>query len=385
MRELPAFVTVDDFEAPARERLPADVYDYIAGGAGDEWTLRQNRAAFDRWILRPRMLRGIRSEDLDLTTELFGTRVSMPVLIAPWAYQSGCHPDGEAATARAAERAGTVMVVSTTTEAFLEDVAAASAGPKWWQLYMFTDRGYTAGVLGRATASGFGAIVLTVDFQDNGLRHRDTRSGFVMPIGLSTSELQYDPAISWDDLPWIREQAPGLPLLLKGILTDEDATLAVEAGVDGIVVSNHGGRQLDGVAAGITALPEVVEAVAGRIPVLIDGGVRRGTDIVKAMALGASAVLVGRPTAWGLAGRRGRAGDPSHGIDQHHAAHRVPKYPRHHARAGHAHSLTREGSARKPAPRTSGCSSRLSSSSGPPEDFRDTRSSTKLPNKSRCG
>lgn len=301
MRELPVFMTVDDFEAPARERLPADVYDYIAGGAGDEWTLRQNRAAFDRWILRPRMLRGIRYDDLDLTTELFGTRVSMPVLIAPWAYQSGCHPDGEAATARAAERAGTVMVVSTTTEAFLEDVAAASAGPKWWQLYMFTDRGYTAGVLGRATASGFGAIVLTVDFQDNGLRHRDTRSGFVMPIGLSTSELQYDPAISWDDLPWIREQAPGLPLLLKGILTAEDATLAVEAGVDGIVVSNHGGRQLDGVAAGITALPEVVEAVAGRIPVLMDGGVRRGTDIVKALALGASAVLVGRPTAWGLA------------------------------------------------------------------------------------
>jgi isopentenyl diphosphate isomerase/L-lactate dehydrogenase-like FMN-dependent dehydrogenase len=143
--------------------------------------------------------------------------------------------------------------------------------------------------------------VLTVDFQDNGLRHRDTRSGFVMPIGLSTSDLQYDPAISWDDLPWIREQAPGLPLLLKGILTAEDAALAVDAGVDGIVVSNHGGRQLDGVAAGVTALPEVVEAVAGCIPVLMDGGVRRGTDIVKALALGAAAVLVGRPTAWGLA------------------------------------------------------------------------------------
>jgi 4-hydroxymandelate oxidase len=225
----------------------------------------------------------------------------MPVMIAPWAYQGGVHPDGERATARAAARTGTVMVVSTTTETFLEDVAAAAHGTKWWQLYVFTDRAFTVEMLGRVAAAGYGAIVMTVDFQDNGLRHRDTRSGFVMPIGLSTSELQYDPAISWDDLPWIREQVPGLPLLLKGILTAEDAALAVDAGVDGIVVSNHGGRQLDGAAATITALPEVVNAVAGRIPVLMDGGVRRGTDIVKALALGASAVLVGRPTAWGLA------------------------------------------------------------------------------------
>jgi 4-hydroxymandelate oxidase len=307
MEDLPRFVTVDDFELPARERLPRDVYDFIAGGAGDEWTLRENRTAFDRWMLRPRMLRGIADRGLDLTTELFGTPLSFPVLIAPWAYQSGCHPDGERATARAAGRAGTVMVVSTTTETFLEEVAAASAAPKWWQLYVFTDRGYTAGVLGRVRAAGFGAIVMTVDFQDSGLRHRDTRSGFVMPIGVSGSELIYDSAISWDDLPWIREQAPGLPLLLKGILTAEDAALAVEAGIDGVVVSNHGGRQLDGVAASITALPEVVDAVADRIPVLMDGGVRRGTDVLKALALGASAVLIGRPAAWGLAvgGERG--------------------------------------------------------------------------------
>ncbi len=294
-------VTLDDYEAPARERLPADVYDYIAGGAGDEWTLGENRRAFERWMIRPRMLRGIGDADLDTSIELFGTPLSMPVLIAPWAYQSGVHPDGEGGTGRAAERAGTVMVVSTTTEAFLEEVAAASTGPKWWQLYVFTDRGVTAEMLRRVVATGFGAIVMTVDFQDAGLRHRDTRHGFVMPIGLSSSELVYDSAISWDDLPWIREQTPGLPLLLKGILTAEDAALAVEAGVDGIVVSNHGGRQLDGVAAGITALPEVVDAVAGRIPVLMDGGVRRGTDVLKALALGASAVLVGRPCAWGLA------------------------------------------------------------------------------------
>ena len=301
MSDLERFVTVDDYEAPARERLPTDVYDYIAGGAGDERTLRENVAAFDRWTLRPRMLRGIGDGDLDLSTDVLGTPLSMPVMIAPWAYQGGVHPDGEQATARAADRAGTVMVVSTTTETFLEDVAAAARGQKWWQLYVFTDRGFTVQMLRRVAAAGYGAIVMTVDFQDNGLRHRDTRSGFVMPIGLSTSELQYDPALTWDDLGWIREAAPGLPLLLKGILTGEDAGLAVDAGVDGLVVSNHGGRQLDGVAATITALPEVVEAVAGRIPVLMDGGVRRGVHVLTALALGAKAVLVGRPMAWGLA------------------------------------------------------------------------------------
>ena len=301
MAEAERFLKVDDYEEPARALIPAEIYDYIAGGAGDEWTLGENRAAFERWSLRPRMLRGIAPEHLDLSAELYGVEVSMPVLIAPWAYQRGVHPEGEAATARAAARAGTVMVVSTTTEAYLEEVAAASGGPKWWQLYVFTDRGYTGEVLARVRAAGFGAIVMTVDFQDNGLRHRDTRSGFVMPIGLSTSDLVYDPAISWDDIPWIREHAGGLPLLLKGILTAEDAELAVEAGVDGIVVSNHGGRQLDGVPAGITALPEVADAIAGRVPVLMDGGVRRGTDVLKSLSLGASAVLIGRPTAWGLA------------------------------------------------------------------------------------
>lgn len=293
-------MTVDDYEPLARERLPKDVYDYFAGGAGDEWTLAENRRAFDRWVIRPRMLRGIADDGFDLSIEILGTTVAFPVLVAPCAYQRMAHPEGEAATARAAARAGTIMVVSTTTEAFLEEVAAASEGPKWWQLYIFSDRGYSAEVLHRVRAAGFGAIVLTVDFQANGLRHRDTRSGFEMPIGLPTSDLQYDPTISWEDLPWVREHAP-LPLLLKGILTAEDARLAVEAGVDGIVVSNHGGRQLDAVPAAITALPEVIEAVDGRVPVLMDGGVRRGTDILKALALGAHAVLVGRPTVWGLA------------------------------------------------------------------------------------
>ena len=298
MSERPALLTVDDYEPLARERLPADVYDYFAGGAGDEWTLRENRRAWERWILRPRYLVGV--AERDTSTEILGARISCPVLVAPWAYQRLAHPDGELATARAAERAGTIMVVSSTTLEFVEDVAAASDGPKWFQLYVFTDRGATAELLRRVVASGFAAVCVTVDFPENGLRHRDTRNRFVMPVGLPGDALVYDPALSWRDLAWIREQAP-LPLLVKGILTAEDARLAIDAGVDGIVVSNHGGRQLDGVAAGVTALPEVVEAVDGRIPVLVDGGVRRGTDVLKALALGARAVLVGRPCVWGLA------------------------------------------------------------------------------------
>lgn len=302
------FVTVDDYEPVARARLPRDVYDYYAGGAGDEWTLGENRRAFDRWALRPRFLRGFGAPDA--STMVLGTSLAFPVLVAPWAYQSMAHPDGERATARAAAAAGTVMVVSTTAIDILEEVASAAAAPKWWQLYVFSDRGATADVLARAVAAGYEAVCWTVDFPVNGLRHRDTRNGFVMPIGLSTSELVYDPMLSWDDLAWIRELTPGLPLLLKGILTAKDAELAVQAGADGIVVSNHGGRQLDGVQAGLSALPDVVAQVSGRVPVLMDGGVRRGTDVLKALALGAAAVLVGRPAIWGLAagGEEGVAG-----------------------------------------------------------------------------
>jgi 4-hydroxymandelate oxidase len=294
----PRFLTVDDYEPVARERLPRDVYGYYAGGAGDEWTLVENRRAFERWVIRPRVL--TRAARPDPATEVLGSRVAVPVLIAPWAYQRMAHPDGELATARAASRAGTIMVVSTTTQTYLEDVASAADGPKWWQLYVFTDRGLTTEVLKRVDASGYSAICFTVDFPVAGLRHRDTRSGFEMPVGLPHDELVFDPNISWDDLAWIREHAP-LPLLVKGIMTAEDARLAVDAGADGIVVSNHGARQLDSVAATITVLPEIVEAVGGRIPVLLDGGVRRGTDVFKALALGARGVLVGRPTAWGLA------------------------------------------------------------------------------------
>jgi isopentenyl diphosphate isomerase/L-lactate dehydrogenase-like FMN-dependent dehydrogenase len=286
------FVTVDDHEPVARELLPPEVYDYYAGGAGDEWTLRENRRAFDDWVIRPRMLTG--AYPPDPSTTILGTEISFPVLIAPWAYQHLAHPDGERATARAAASAGTIMAVSSTTIGFLEDVAAASSFAKWWQLYVYSDRALTAEMLRRVEASGFTAVCFTVDLPVVGLRHRDSRSGFEMAIGLPGDELVFDPTISWDDIAWVRDQT-SLPILLKGILTAEDARVALEHGVDGIVVSNHGGRQLDGVAAGITVLPEVADAVAGRV--------------FKALGLGAAAVMVGRPTVWGLAvaGERGVA------------------------------------------------------------------------------
>jgi isopentenyl diphosphate isomerase/L-lactate dehydrogenase-like FMN-dependent dehydrogenase len=291
-------LTVDDYEPLARERLPTDIYDYYAGGAGDEWTLAENRRAFERWVIRPRMLAG--AWPADPSTEVLQTRIGAPVLVAPWAYQKGAHPEGELATARAAARAKTVMVVSSTTVDYLEDVARASDGPKWWQLYVFTERGETVDMLHRVHAAGFAAVCLTVDFPASGLRHRDTRNDFDMPIGLPQDELTFAPDLTWDDLAWIREAAP-VPLLVKGIMTAEDARIAVEVGIDGIVVSNHGGRQLDTVHAPITVLPEIVGAVEGRVPVLVDGGFRRGTDIFKALALGATAVMVGRPACWGLA------------------------------------------------------------------------------------
>jgi isopentenyl diphosphate isomerase/L-lactate dehydrogenase-like FMN-dependent dehydrogenase len=298
MLEQRRYLTVDDYEPAARELLPSDVYDYYAGGAGDEWTLAENRRAFERWVIRPRMLTS--AFPPDTSTELLGVSLSFPVLVAPWAYQPLAHPDGETATARGAARVGTIMVVSTTALDRLEQVATASSFPKWWQLYVFTDRGFTAEMLRRVHAAGYGAVCLTVDFPVGGLRHRDARSGFEMPYGTTESELVFDPYISWRDLAWIRKLAP-LPLLIKGIMTAEDAKIARDQGVDGIVVSNHGGRQLDGVAAPIAVLPEIVAAVEGRIPVLLDGGIRRGIDVFKALALGASAVMVGRPAVWGLA------------------------------------------------------------------------------------
>lgn len=298
MSDHPPFVTLDDFEPAAREALAPDVYDYFAGGAGDEWTMAENRRAFDRWILRPRVLRGAAEPDPSVT--VMGATLSSPVIVAPWAFQWMAHADGEAGTARAAAADGSLMVVSSTAVAALEQIAAASDGPKWWQLYVFTDRERTRDMLQRAAAAGYSAVVWTVDAPVLGVRHRDTRSGFELPVGVR-GDLVIDPHQTWDDLVWIREASGGLPVLVKGVLTAEDAREAVARGVDGIVVSNHGGRQLDGSSATLDALPEVVAAVGGRVPVLVDGGVHKGSDVLKALALGAHAVMVGRPMVWALA------------------------------------------------------------------------------------
>jgi 4-hydroxymandelate oxidase len=298
MADVPRFVTLDDFEPAARALLPPDVYDYFAGGAGDEWTMAENRRAFDRFVLRPRVLRGAASPDPSVT--VLGAALSSPVIVAPWAFQWLAHADGEAGTARAAAEEGSLMVVSSTAVATLEEIAAASAGPKWWQLYVFTDRGRTRDMLQRAAASGYSAVMWTVDTPVLGVRHRDTRSGFQLPVGVH-GDLVIDPSLTWDDLAWIREASGGLPVLAKGVMTAEDALVAVSHGVDGVVVSNHGGRQLDGSSATLDVLPEVVDAVGGAVPVLVDGGVRRGSDVLKALALGAVAVMVGRPLVWALA------------------------------------------------------------------------------------
>jgi (S)-2-hydroxy-acid oxidase len=297
----PEIVTIEDYERIARERLPTDTWEYYAGGAGNEWTLAENRRAFGRWVIRPRML--VTARERDLSTAILGQDVSIPILIAPWAYQRLAHPEGEIATARAAARAGTIMAVSTTAVAHAEAIAGASGATKWWQLYVFADRGATAEMLHRVASAGYRAIVMTTDFQEGGLRYGLTRSGWEAPIEMGYTDLAFDPELSWDDVGWVREQTGGLPVILKGILTAEDARLAADAGVEAIVVSNHGGRQLDHAPASITVLPEIVEAVGGRLPVLLDSGVRHGGDVFVALALGAAAVLVGRPIAWGLAAR----------------------------------------------------------------------------------
>ena len=314
---MPPVVNVYDYARAAAERIEPGSLAYIEGGAGDERTLRANVEAFTRRTLRPRVLVDVGAVTTEAT--VLGERVSAPVLVAPTAFHRLAYPEGEPATARGAGAAGTIMCVSTLATASPEEVAAAAPDAAlWFQLYWYRDRGVTRDLLDRVAAAGYRALVLTVDLPGAvGRRERDLRTAFEIPPDLpvpnivaalgdrgrdphATIGAMVDPTLTWRDLEWLRQACP-LPLVLKGLLTAEDALLAVEHGADAVVVSNHGGRQLDGVAASLDALPEVVEAVGGRCEVLLDGGVRRGTDVAVALALGARAVLVGRPALWGLA------------------------------------------------------------------------------------
>ena len=315
-------INVADYERLAAERLDPGVYGYFAGGAGDERTLRDNVAAFARRRLRPRVLIDVGQVSAGAT--VLGSEVSMPLLVAPVAFQRLVDPEGEVAMARAAAAAGTIMCLSTLATSHPSEIAAeAPPARRWFQLYCFSDSGVTRALIDEAVDSGFEAIALTVDAPRAGRRERDFRTGFALPAEVTAPAVAaavgsdramtpkevfdlVDPTLGWDDLASLASEC-SLPILLKGVHTGEDAALAVEHGAAGVIVSNHGGRQLDGVPATLDILPEVVEAVAGRCEVFMDGGVRRGTDVLTALALGARAVLAGRAPLWGLAagGERG--------------------------------------------------------------------------------
>ncbi len=312
-------VNLLEFEPLARRRLSQMAYDYIAEGAADEITLRRNRESFNEIRLKPRVLRDV--SQLDTSVELFNQKLKFPILLAPTAYHKMLHREGERATARGAGSAGATMVVSSFATVAIEDVARAATGALWFQLYVQSDRGFTRELVHRAETAGCRALCITVDTPVIGTRNREMRDKFQLPPGLAAENLRplssklsetghvaessiyslvLDPTLTWDGIDWIRSFAK-VPIILKGILSPEDARLAVEHGAAGVLVSNHGARNLDTAPATIEALPRVVEAVEGRIPVLMDGGIRRGTDVVKALALGARAVLIGRPYLWGLA------------------------------------------------------------------------------------
>ena len=312
-----------DFETVARERLPQSVYDYYAGGAGDEITVRENEVAWTRRRLVPRMLVDVSA--CDLRTTALGAPLSMPIITAPCALNQLAHPDGELAVARAVAAAGTAQVLSTLSSTSLEDVAAAAPAPRWFQLYCYRDRSITHELVKRAEAAGYVAICVTVDVQRPGNRERDFRNGFRVPphvramnFGAAIEDTsdgsallkyindQFDPSLTWEALDWLRG-ITSLPIVVKGLLSPADARLAVAHGAAGIGVSNHGGRQLDTVLSSCDALPAIVDAVAGTAEIFVDGGIRRGTDVLTALAMGARAVLIGRPYLWGLAvdGERG--------------------------------------------------------------------------------
>jgi isopentenyl diphosphate isomerase/L-lactate dehydrogenase-like FMN-dependent dehydrogenase len=296
-----ALLNVHDYERAARAKLDDMAWEYFRGGAGDESTLRDNIAAFERLKLRPRFLVDVGA--VDTSTTVLGVEVTAPLLVAPVALQKLAHPDGEAATARGAAAAGTIMILSTSATMRPGPVADAAPGaPRWFQVYVFRDRGITQALIDEACSHGYAALVLTVDAPILGRREGAVRLGFAVPDELEVAGDIFgglDASVSWRDLEWLAGH--GVPVVIKGVLTAEDARLAVEHGAAAVVVSNHGGRQLDGVSASIDALPEVVDAVGGQVEVLVDSGVRRGVDVLRAVALGARAVLVGRAVAFGLA------------------------------------------------------------------------------------
>ena len=309
-------VNVADFERRAAETLEPGVLGYYAGGAGDERTLRDNVEAFGRWRLRPRVLVDV--SGVSAATTVLGKDVSMPLLVAPTALQRLAHPDGEPGMARAAAAAGTIYTLSTLATSRPSEVCEhAPAAPRWFQLYVLRDRGVSRALIDEAVECGFDAIVLTVDAPRAGRRERDLRTGFAVPADVEMPAVRaavgapdcptpaeffslVDESLTWPEFERLASECE-LPVVVKGIHTAEDAELAAEHGAAAVVVSNHGGRQLDGVPAALDMLPEVAEAVGDRVEVLMDGGVRRGTDVLVALALGARAVLAGRPLLWGLA------------------------------------------------------------------------------------
>jgi 4-hydroxymandelate oxidase len=317
----PNLLNLDEFELAARTVLPQAVYDYYAGGAEDEVTLRENRAAFARYALLPRVLVDV--SRIDSTVELLGERIAGPLLIAPTAFQKLAHIDGELATARAAAQRNTPYIASTVSTTPIEAITAAAPGSNiWLQLYVFRDREITRELVQRAEKSGCRALCLTVTVPVQGKRERDARNRFSLPDGIEMANFsglrqaqlpesrgsrleafisrEFDDSLSWSAVEWLASIS-SLPILLKGICHPLDAAIAVDSGVAGVIVSNHGGRQLDSAIATLDALPAVADAVDGRIPVLLDGGIRRGSDVLKALALGAVAALIGRPVLWGLA------------------------------------------------------------------------------------
>ncbi|HET6795436.1 MAG TPA: alpha-hydroxy acid oxidase [Acidimicrobiales bacterium] len=306
-------LTLDELEEQAKEVLDRGAYDFVAGGADDEVTLADNRAAWGRLRLRPRVLRDV--SHVDTATTVMGRPLSTPVMVAPVAFQRLLHEEAELGTARGAAAAGAVLVLSTRSSTPIEQVAAT--GVEWWfQLYVLRDRGWTAELVDRAVAAGCRSLVVTVDTPVLGFRRRDAANAFQVPaaagmanvsaaVGVSAADVaasvgaMQSPAVGPADIEWLAGR--GLPVVAKGVLRADAARACVDAGASAVIVSNHGGRQLDGAVPTAYALPEVVDAVEGSAEVLVDGGVRRGTDVLKALALGARAVLVGRPVAWGLA------------------------------------------------------------------------------------